>query len=149
MIVRIPEQQAPVAQPGEIEGIRDERHGVGDMPLLTQDHDGVAAGDRRLDEVGDQGVREAAVEVRNLVVLAVVDSHRVVTADPLAPSMEGEPPVRHRFIRREVGIAHEEQVGLIAALGQGPGEFLHPHPQPAGLGVDVGALEGEEDEGRL
>src|SRR5207253_4858779 len=149
MIVRIPEQQAAVAQASEIERVGDERHGVGDMPLLTEHDDGVAAGDRRLDVIRNQRIRKAAVEVRHLVVLAVVDPHRVIPADPLAPAMDEEPPVQRAFIRRQAGVAHEEQVGLIAALGEGAGEFLHPHPQPAGLGVDIGALEGQQDEGGL
>ena len=149
MIVRVPEQQAPVAQPGVIERVGDQCHGVGDMPLFTENDDGVAARDRRLDEIVDQRIRKAAIEVRHLVVLAVVDPHRVIAADPLAPAMDEEPLVQHGFIRREGGIAHKKQVCLIAALGQRTGELLHPDPQPAGLGVDVGAFEGKQDEGGL
>ena len=88
MVVGVPEQQATIAQPGEVERIRDQRHGVSDVPFLAQDDHCVSPRDRRLDEVFDHGVGKAAVEVRHLVVLAVVDAHRMVAADPLTPAMQ-------------------------------------------------------------
>src|SRR5438309_6040642 len=149
MIVRVPQQQAAVAEPGEVERVRDQRHGVRDVPLLAQHHHRVAAVDGRPDEVLDQRVRQAAVEIRHLVVFAVVDPDRVVAADPLAPAVQPELAVERALVRREGGITNEEQVRLEATLGQRPRQLFDADSEPTSLRVDVRALEGEDDEGRL
>src|SRR5438270_3639219 len=108
---------------------------MGEVPLLTEYHDRVAAGYGRLDVVLDQRVRQAAVEVGDLVVLAIVDADRMIAADPLAPAMQPQAPVKRALIGRQGGVAHEEEMGLIASLGQRPRQLLYPHPEAARLRV--------------
>src|SRR2546423_1633283 len=120
-----------------------------DVPLLAQHHHRIAALDGGPDEVFDQRVGQAAVEIRHLVVLAVVDANRVEAADPLTPAMQPELAVECALVRREGGIPNEEQVRLEATLGQRPRQLFDADPEPTSLRVDVRAFEGEDDEGRL
>ena len=48
--------------------------------------------------------------------------------------------------RGKIRIADEHEVGREALAGQFERQFLHAHPEPAGHGVLVGSLEGEQDE---
>src|SRR6202011_3696053 len=149
VIVRIPEQQASLAQSGEIESIRDQAHRMGQVPFLTEHDHRVPARYRRLDVILDGRVRQAAIEVRDLVVLTVVHADRVIAADPLTPAMQPQASVERALIRRQLGVADKEEVRLKATLGQRPRQLFDPNPEAARLRIFVGALEGEEDEGGL
>src|SRR5205823_13876938 len=117
--------------------------------LLAKHDHRLAALDRRPDVVLDQRVRKAAVEVRDFVILAVVDADRMMAADPLTPAMEPQAAVERALIGGKLRVADEEEVRLEAALGQRPREFFDANAQSARLRVLVGALEGKEDEGGL
>ena len=149
VVVGVPEQEAAVAQPGEVERVRDQRHDMRDMPLFTEDHHGLAPLDRRPDVFRQEGVGKALIDVGYLVVLAVVDTHGVISADPLAPAMQPEPAIERTFVRREGRITDKEQVGVEAALRQRPRQFLDANAEPAGLRVDIRAFEGQQNEGCL
>src|SRR5262249_61598456 len=79
--------------------------------------------------------------------LAAGDAVRVVAADPLAPAMEVEVPLR--LARGQRRIADEPQVGLEPERGQRPRQTVDAAREPTGARVGVRPLEREQVEHHL
>ena len=144
-VVGVPEQDGLVAQPFGPEAVGELAGGVGGVPLLGQDGGETAGRRRGLDQVGDDVAGELLVPVDELGLLSLVDAAPVVGREPLAPAVERE-ILGGRFVRGQIGVADEHQVRPEALAGQLERQLLHAHPEPAGHGVLVGSLEGEQDE---
>ena len=127
-VVGVPENHGAVPQPAVEECLRDQAHGVGGVPLLAQDHHQLAGPRRWLDQVVDQVRGQAAVPVDDLDVLAVVDAAPVRARQPLAPAMQPQAAIEGLLLGRQVRIAQEEEMGLVARRRQRAAKLLGPHP---------------------
>src|SRR5229473_6303824 len=145
-VVGVPQDHDAIAKAAVVQRIRNEVHRPRRVPLLTHDHDVVAGLDRRPDHGVDEALRETRVPVADLLLLAVVDTAAMAPRDPLAPAPIDEPARLMALLPRQVGIATEIEVGLVAELGQRSGQALHADAEATGLAVHVGTLEAEDHE---
>ena len=65
--------------------------------------------------------------------LGLVHPAPVMRAQPLAPSVQMQPPVLLHLVPGSVGIPDKDQVRIEPLPRQRPRELRHPHPQPPGL----------------
>jgi hypothetical protein len=72
---------------------------------------------------------------------ASVDPFRIRAANPLAPAVQVQLPLR--LVSWKVGIANEPQMCLEAGGGQGLSEPGNGAANAASLGISVGSLEGK------
>jgi hypothetical protein len=86
---------------------------AGSLPLLGHHRDQAPAVDRRADHRLDEVGGEGALELGDLRLLALVDAHRMVTADGLAPAQQPHPVTL--LVGGQLGIADEGERGEAAA----------------------------------
>ena len=89
------------------------------------------------------------IVIAQLFFLAVVDTARVMLADPLAPAVKNDLFVTGHFPPLLGGIADEEVVDAISHTGQGMGQVRDPRTESPGHGVNIRPFKGKNNEDRV
>src|SRR4029077_1216251 len=139
-VVGVPQHHHAIPQAAVVQGVRDEVHRPGRMPLLAHDHHVSARLDRGPDHVVDEALGEARIPIADLLLLAVVNAAAVARRDPLAPPPVDEPARLVALLAWKVRIPTEIEIGLETKPGQRSREALHTDAEPARLAVSVGTL---------
>src|SRR5712691_9017377 len=129
-----------------VQRVGEEVHRRCGLPLLGEHNDVATRLDRRRDDPVDHRGGNAAIPVAQLVLLPVVHTASVEGRQPLAPAVVAQATALVRLLARQLRVADEEQVRLVAELRERARQALHSHAEAAGLAVHVRALEAEDDE---
>ncbi len=135
-----------MAQVVPVQQVGGAAHRLGGVPVLADDDHNLALRHRRPDDLLIHVIGDGLVVIVELMLLAVVDAVGIVFADPLAPARKVQLAVNELLRGRQLRIADEDQVRLVAQAGERLGEFGDAGAEAAGGGVDVRPLEAERDE---
>lgn len=141
-VVRSPEDRHDVAKAASSEEPVEVEHTVHRVPFLGEDDHWLAScaggGEVLLDEPGWQG----SGEVIRLAGLAIVDARGVISAEPLAPAMEGQAALY--LLPWELRVADEPEVRGETLLGERGRHSGDARGDSSGAGVGIRTFEGEE-----